>query len=67
MDVDASEADRRRVAEVAQSALQSQLDGLFEDMPPVVENAYQWAVDYSEAHQDRDDYFRDADDRGRGR
>ncbi|WP_058996104.1 hypothetical protein [Haloarcula sp. CBA1127] len=54
-----SEADRRRVAEVAQSALQSHLDGLLEDMPPVVENAYQWAVDYSEAHQDRDDYFRE--------
>ncbi|NHN62778.1 hypothetical protein G9463_05595 [Haloarcula sp. JP-Z28] len=59
VDFDASEADRRRVAEVAQSALQSHLDGLLEDMPPVVENAYQWAVDYSEAHQDRDDYFRE--------
>ncbi|NLV06745.1 hypothetical protein GOC83_11470 [Haloarcula rubripromontorii] len=54
-----SEADRRRVAEVAQSALQSHLDGLLADMPPVVENAYQWAVDYSEAHQDRDDHFRE--------
>ncbi|GCF12379.1 hypothetical protein Harman_03140 [Haloarcula mannanilytica] len=54
-----SEADRRRAAEVAQSALQSHLDGLLADMPPVVENAYQWAVDYSEAHQDRDDHFRE--------
>jgi hypothetical protein len=54
-----SEADRRRVAEVAQSALQSHLDGLLEEMPPVVENAYQWAVDYSEAHQDRDEHFRE--------
>jgi len=54
-----SDADRRRVAEVAQSALQSHLNGLLEDMPPVVENAYQWAVDYSEAHQDRDDHFRE--------
>ena len=54
-----NEADRRRVAEVAQSALQSHLDGLLADMPPVVEDAYQWAVDYSEAHQDRDDHFRE--------
>ncbi|MBV0900862.1 hypothetical protein [Haloarcula salina] len=54
-----SEADRRRVAEVAQEALQSHLDGLLEDMPPVVAEAYQWAVDYSEAHQARDEHFRD--------
>ncbi|WP_424003523.1 hypothetical protein ACOZ4I_04690 [Haloarcula salina] len=54
-----SEADRRRVAEVAQDALQSHLDGLLDDMPPVVAEAYQWAVDYSEAHQARDEHFRD--------
>jgi len=55
----ASAVDRRRVAEVAQDALQSHLDGLLDDMPPVVEEAYQWAVDYSEAHQARDEHFRD--------
>ncbi|MFC7077402.1 hypothetical protein [Haloarcula halophila] len=59
VDFDADEDDLRRVAETAQGALQSHLDGLLESMPPVVEEAYQWAVDYSEAHQDRDDYFRD--------
>ncbi len=53
-----SEADRRRVAEVAQETLQSHLDGLLADLPESVGEAYQWAVDYSEAHQDRDDYFR---------
>ncbi|WP_254273933.1 hypothetical protein [Haloarcula marina] len=53
------DADPRRVAETAQAALQSHLDGLLDQMPPVVADAYQWAVDYSEAHQDRDDYFRD--------
>ncbi len=53
-----SEGDRRRVAEVAQATLQSHLDGLLEDLPDSVGEAYQWAVDYSEAHQDRDDYFR---------
>jgi len=57
-EVDFEPDARRRVAEVAQEALQSHLDGLLADMPPVVEEAYQWAVDYSEAHQDRDDYFR---------
>ncbi|MDS0281359.1 hypothetical protein [Haloarcula onubensis] len=53
-----SEADRRRVAEIAQQTLQSHLDGLLADLPDSVGEAYQWAVDYSEAHQDRDDYFR---------
>ena len=53
-----SEADRRRVAEVAQATLQSHLDGLLDDLPDSVGEAYQWAVDYSEAHQGRDDYFR---------
>ncbi|MFC6862535.1 hypothetical protein ACFQGE_03545 [Halomicroarcula sp. GCM10025817] len=59
VDFDADEADRRRVAEVAQAALQDHLDGLLEELPPVVEEAYQWAVDYSEAHQDRDEHFRE--------
>jgi hypothetical protein len=59
VDFEADADDIRRVAETAQGALQSHLDGLLESMPPVVEAAYQWAVDYSEAHQDRDDYFRD--------
>ena len=58
VDFAASEADRRRVAEVAQVTLQSHLDGLLADLPDAVGEAYQWAVDYSEAHQDRDEYFR---------
>ncbi len=59
VDFDADESDRRRVAEVAQATLQSHLDGLLADLPDSVAEAYQWAVDYSEAHQDRDDYFRE--------
>jgi hypothetical protein len=59
VDFDADAEDRRRVAEVAQDALQSHLDGLLEALPSVVEEAYQWAVDYSEAHQDRDEQFRE--------
>jgi len=49
----------RRVAEVAQGALQSHLTETLDDLPPVVKEHYQWAVDYSEAHQDRDEHFRD--------
>jgi len=59
VDFDASEADRRRVAEIAQATLQDHLDGLLADLPDAVAEAYQWAVDYSEAHQNRDDYFRE--------
>ncbi|MFC6755929.1 MULTISPECIES: hypothetical protein [Haloarcula] len=56
---EADEGDRRQVAEVAQETLQSHLDGLLADLPDSVAEAYQWAVDYSEAHQDRDDHFRE--------
>jgi len=55
----ADASDRRRVAEIAQATLQSHLDGLLAELPDSVGEAYQWAVDYSEAHQDRDDYFRE--------
>ncbi|WP_276271294.1 hypothetical protein [Haloarcula litorea] len=54
-----ADLDPRRVAETAQAALQSHLQGLLDEMPPVVEDAYQWAVDYSEAHQERDEHFRE--------
>ncbi|MBX0321641.1 hypothetical protein EGH21_01225 [Halomicroarcula sp. F13] len=53
------DVDPRRVAETAQAALQSHLDGLLDEMPSIVADAYQWAVDYSEAHQDRDEHFRE--------
>lgn len=53
------DGDPRRVAEVAQAALQADLDEKLDGLPSVVEETYTWAVDYSEAHQDRDDHFRD--------
>lgn len=59
VDFDAGVADRRRVAETAQATLQSHLDDLLADLPDSVGEAYQWAVDYSEGHQDRDDHFRE--------
>ncbi|WP_226021656.1 hypothetical protein [Halomicrobium salinisoli] len=52
------DADARRVAETAQQALQADLQATLDGLPPVVEETYQWAVDYSEAHQERDDHFR---------
>ncbi|MDS0258142.1 hypothetical protein NDI56_01820 [Haloarcula sp. S1CR25-12] len=59
VDFEAGEGDRRRVAETAQATLQSHLDSLLDGLPDAVGESYQWAVDYSEAHQDRDDYFRE--------
>ena len=53
------DGDPRRVAEVAQAALEADLTELLDGLPSVVEETYTWAVDYSEAHQDRDDHFRD--------
>lgn len=55
----ASEEERRRVAVVAQEALQSSIEERFESFPAAVREAYDWAVDVSERHQDRDDHFRE--------
>jgi hypothetical protein len=52
-------AEKQAVATVAQQRLEADLTGLLDELPPVVEESYQWAVDYSEAHQDRDPHFRD--------
>jgi len=57
-EVDFEPDERRRVAEVAQSALESHLTDILDDLPPIVEETYAWAADYSEAHQERDEYFR---------
>jgi hypothetical protein len=51
--------EKRAVATVAQQRLEADLTGLLDELPPVVGESYQWAVDYSEAHQDRDPHFRD--------
>jgi len=57
-EVDFEPDEMRRVAEVAQGALESHLTEILDELPPVVEETYTWAVDYSEAHQDRDEHFR---------
>ena len=54
-----ADPDRRRVAECAQSYLQSVVEDAFDRAPDAVRAAYDEAVDISEAHQDQDDHFRD--------
>ena len=51
--------DRRTVAECAQSYLQGVVEDAFDRAPDAVRDAYDDAVEISEAHQDRDDHFRD--------
>jgi hypothetical protein len=50
--------DRRRVAEIAQSTLQERVEAGFADYPDGVREAYEWAVDVSESHQEEDERFR---------
>jgi hypothetical protein len=51
--------DRRRVATVAQTSLQEVVEAAFDRAPDAVREAYDAAVERSEAHQDRDDRFRE--------
>ena len=51
--------DRRRVATVAQAHLQDVVEAAFDRAPDDVRAAYDAAVERSEAHQERDDRFRD--------
>jgi hypothetical protein len=51
--------DRRRIAEIAQATLQERVESLFAEYPGPVREAYDWAVDISEAHQDEDEQFRE--------
>ncbi|SDZ80492.1 hypothetical protein SAMN04488065_0451 [Haloplanus vescus] len=53
-----SDPDPRRVAECAQSHLQRVVEAAFDRAPDAVRDAYDDAVDISEAHQDQDDHFR---------
>jgi len=59
VDFPADEADRARIAEIAQATLQERVDSQFADFDPAVREAYDWAVDVSEAHQADDEHFRD--------
>jgi hypothetical protein len=52
------DADPRRVARVVQSRLQSRVEAGFDRYPAGVREAYDHAVEVSEAHQAQDDRFR---------
>ncbi|MHB9288246.1 hypothetical protein ACKVMT_14555 [Halobacteriales archaeon Cl-PHB] len=59
VDFSTDESDRREIAVVAQEVLQERVEAGFADYPDAVREAYDWAVDVSEAHQDDDPHFRD--------
>jgi hypothetical protein len=54
-----SDSERRRIAGLAQSILEADVERRFERFPGGVREAYDRAVDVSEAHQDDDDEFRE--------
>ena len=54
-----ADPDRRRIAAVAQSHLQGVVEDAFDRAPDSVREAYDEAVELSEAHQERDEEFRD--------
>ena len=57
--IDLEPDDRKRVAEIAQETLQSELEASFERLPGEIREIYDWAVELSERHQDRDPHFRE--------
>jgi hypothetical protein len=59
VDFHADEETRREIATVAQATLQERVEELFADYSQGVRDAYDWAVDISEAHQDDDEHFRE--------
>jgi hypothetical protein len=57
--VEGVDPDDERVADVTQSCLQSRVEAGFASYPDGVREAYDHAVEVSEAHQAQDDRFRD--------
>jgi hypothetical protein len=55
----ADDRDRARVAAVAQETLEERVDVRFDEFTDGVRDAYDWAVEVSEAHQADDERFRD--------
>jgi hypothetical protein len=58
VDFEAADADRGRVAEIAQGVMQSRVEQQFTEYPAEVRNVYDWAVGISEHHQEEDQHFR---------
>lgn len=57
--IDIDPAERREVAEIAQATLAQELESTFDRLPDEIRDIYDWAVDLSERHQDRDPQFRE--------
>jgi len=57
--------DRRIIAEIAQKVLQRRVEAKFEEYSTDVQDAYDRAVERSEAHQDQDPQFRSLLERAR--
>jgi len=58
VDFETSETDRRIVAEIAQEVLEARVEAQFSNFPGEVREAYDWAVQRSQAHQEEDPAFR---------
>lgn len=56
---------RRQIAECAQETLQTFVENRFDQFDPSVREAYEEAVEVSELHQERDQYFRELAERTR--
>jgi len=65
VDFDTEPGDRRIVAEIAQEVLQARVEAKFADVPEEIHDAYDWAVERSEAHQQQDPQFRSLLERAR--
>jgi hypothetical protein len=59
VDFRVDDADRARIATIAQATLEDRVRSQFEEFEPGVREAYDWAVDVSEAHQADDERFRE--------
>jgi len=59
VDFETDAEDRRRVAEIAQEVLQARVEDGLSRFPDELRDAYDAAVDRSEAHQDEDARFRE--------
>jgi len=59
VDFPTDDEERRRIADIAQATLEADLRATLDELPGRVCETYDAAVEYSEAHQERDPYFRE--------
>ena len=58
VDFEVSRSERAEIADIAQEVMQARVEEQFAQFDDGVREAYDWAVDISERHQDEDDQFR---------